>query len=215
MKFIVHTPKTLDLTKKHKTIFWIHGGAFFLYNAKHCSHYAARLAVMNECIVVSSWYQSPPEVRAPVYHLQSYYALKHVLQKADTYHIDASRVCMHGESSGGMLVMAVAMELAKNNESHLIKYVLADVPACSFEWFRKKREDLREVEQAVYTGHKDTFKFVCEDPAKSLDLANPDPNLFPAEMPDEVMAKVAPFYITTREYDMFRLDSEYVSKRLE
>ena len=122
---------------------------------------------------------------------------------------------MHGESSGGMLAMAVAMELAKNNESNLIKYVLADVPACSFEWFRKKREDLREVEQSVYEAHRDTFNFVCEDPTKSLDLSNPDPNLFPAEMPDEVMAKLAPFYITTREYDQYRLDSEYVSKRLE
>ena len=107
--------------------------------------------------------------------------------------------------------MAVAMELAKNNESHLIKYALADVPACSFEWFRKKKEELREVEQSVQQGHCDTFSFVCEDPAKSLDLSNPDPNVFPAEMPDEVMAKLAPMFITTREFDQYRLDSEYVS----
>jgi len=53
---------------------------------------------------------------------------------------------MQGESSGGMIVMAVAMELAKNDESHLIKYALADVPACSFEWFRKEKETLREIE---------------------------------------------------------------------
>jgi acetyl esterase len=146
MKIIVHTPKTLDLTKKYKTIFWIHGGGFFLFTAKHCTHYACRLAVMNDCVVVSSFYQSPPEIRAPMYHLQSYYALKYTLKNADTFHIDSSRVCVQGESSGGMLTMAVAMELAKHDESHLIKYALADVPACSFEWFRKERGTLREIE---------------------------------------------------------------------
>jgi len=79
MKIIVHTPKTLDLTKKHKTIFWIHGGAFFMFTAKNCTHYACRLALMNDCVVVSSFYRSLPEIRAPMFHLQSYYALKYTL----------------------------------------------------------------------------------------------------------------------------------------
>jgi acetyl esterase/lipase len=34
-------------------------------------------------------------------------------------------------------------------------------------------------------------------------------------MADEVMAKLAPVYVTTREFDQYRLDSEYVAQRLE
>jgi acetyl esterase len=186
-----------------------------LFTAEHMKHYACRLAVENNCVVVSSFYQSPPEVRAPVYHLQSYYALKYIIQNADKYSIDKTRICIQGESSGGMLTVAVAMELAKNNESNLIKYAVADVPACSFEWFRKERKDLSEIGQAVQEGHCDTFQFVAQDPKVSLDPANPDPNVFPAEMSDDLMAKLAPMYITTREFDQYRLDSEYIAKRLE
>ena len=43
-------------------------------------------------------------------------------------------------------MLAVGMHLAKMNESNLIRYILADVPACSAEWFRKEKEDLREAE---------------------------------------------------------------------
>lgn len=106
------------------------------------------------------------------------------------------------------------MHLAKKGESNLIKYILADVPACSAEWFRKKKEDLREAEQPVYEGHQDSLKLMCKDSEKQCDPANLDPDIFPAEMSDELMAKLAPCYITTREFDQYRLDAEYISKRL-
>ena len=35
MKILVHKPKTLDSEKEYKTIFWCHGGAFFMFTAKN------------------------------------------------------------------------------------------------------------------------------------------------------------------------------------
>ena len=41
-----------------------------------------------------------------------------------------------------------------------------------------------------------------------------DPNLFPAQMSDELMAKLPPHVVCTREWDNFRFDAEYYANRL-
>jgi len=42
-----------------------------------------------------------------------------------------------------------------------------------------------------------------------------DPNLFPGEMPDELLEKVPPMYLTTAEWDHYLLDNQYLAPRLK
>jgi len=41
-----------------------------------------------------------------------------------------------------------------------------------------------------------------------------DSELFPGNMPDNMLAKVPPMYLVTAEWDHYRLDNEWFAKRL-
>jgi len=42
-----------------------------------------------------------------------------------------------------------------------------------------------------------------------------DPNLFPGDMPDNLLKKCPPMYLCTAEWDLYRLDNEWLAKRLK
>ena len=67
------------------------------------------LANAAKCIVVSVGYRYAPEHRLPAAHEDSYAATQWVMNNADKWGGDKSRVAVGGESAGGNLATAVCM----------------------------------------------------------------------------------------------------------
>ena len=42
-----------------------------------------------------------------------------------------------------------------------------------------------------------------------------DPNLFPGDMPEGLLKKLSPMYLTGAEWDLFKLDNEFLAERLK
>ena len=113
------------------------------------------------------------------------------------------------------MVIGVAMEMAKRDECHLVKFIVPHIAAMSAVWldYTPESPELNYVQQKNYNGHVDVYKMMHDDWETAFKTK--DPNLFPGEMPEELLKKVPPMYLTTAEWDHYRLDNEYFSKRLD
>lgn len=105
------------------------------------------------------------------------------------------------------------MHLAKNNESHLIKVAIPDVPMVYAGWLTKPVEEMNEPAAWCKDQHLNGVKLLCTDWKKQFDAKDAD--IFPAEMSDDLLKKIAPHVVMTREFDNFRHDAEYYAQRLK
>ena len=79
-------------------------------------------------------FRNAPETKAPTFIYECYAGTKYIIKHAHLLNINKNRICLYGENSGGYLAVAVAMELAKRNEGHLIKMVIPDKPMIDSHW---------------------------------------------------------------------------------
>ena len=84
----------------------------------------------------------------------------------------------------------------------------------SIPWFEMNDHDLMEVPKWCKKKHKEmTLQMMSRDLEKAV--REKDPYLFPAEMPSDMIKKLPPFVIVSREFCNFRHDAEILAKRLE
>lgn len=156
------------------------------------------------CTVFTVDYQPSPESKTPDTGLDCYAATKYIVKNATELGLDTERIAIGGESSGGHLTACVCMELAKKDESNLIKMAWLDVPAVSSHWLDRST-DLNYVEAASKDGHLNWLSMTAVDWKSSCE--SKDPNIFPCNMGDELAAKCPPTFVSTREFDHFRRDA--------
>jgi acetyl esterase len=205
MKILRHQLKTRDQTQKQPAMIFFFGGGFISGNAESQAPSSCAMAESFNCTVFTVDYQVSPESKAPNTGLDCYAATKYILKNAAEWGLDTDRIVIGGESSGANVTACVCMELAKNDESKLIKYAWLDVPAVSSHWL-ERTEDLNYVEAASKEGHLNWLSMTTEDWKASCD--SKDPNIFPCNMGDELAAKCPPTFVSTREFDHFRRDAE-------
>lgn len=219
----VHVPKSgvesgSSGTKRSGLVFY-HGGAFVGGRAADEDPWASRLAADCDIVVFNVEFRNAPEARAPQGILDCYAALRCVASElAEQFQVDEGRIGIYGISSGGYLAAGVAHELARRDESSLVKLVIADVPAVSDHWAvpahkgEGGHEDSWHWSQQEVEGwhgshgHIETLKMLATDWDRQV--AERDPNLFPGAMGDELMRKVPNHVVMTREFDFLRADSE-------
>ena len=143
-----------------------------------------------------------PENKAPGGALNCYAALKYILSNPKKFKIDPKRIAINGESSGGYLVACVSMELAKRDESHLVKFAWLDVAMVSNHWLSRTKENSSEVEWRSLSGQLGPLE--CN--ATDWENQKEDPDLFPVLMSDEIASKVPMTIITGREFDCYKRD---------
>lgn len=109
---LVHTPKSLKGTKGNVAWFDFHGGGAIGgspdLHSKPCSYTAAHLNV----IVFNPTYRLAGEGTAEQMAGDGVASLKHVIDKADEYGIDASKIVLAGCSGGGFAVTVTCSKLA-------------------------------------------------------------------------------------------------------
>ena len=78
------------------------------------------MAFYTNCTVINCNYRLCPEVKFPIPVYDAYSIVKNVIDSADTLNIDKDKIILIGESAAAGLIMAVAQEMIKKNEIHLI-----------------------------------------------------------------------------------------------
>jgi acetyl esterase len=92
---------------------YLHSGAFVFNNAQKTAPEACRYSVKFNCTVFGVDYGVAPETKAPNGALNTYAALKYIYQNASEFCVDQDRIFLGGQSSGGNIVAATCIELAK------------------------------------------------------------------------------------------------------
>ena len=204
LKIKVITPKNLKKDQPMKALIHLHGGGMIMFDVEQMAHNGCRHAVAGECIVFMPDFENAPEQKCPGFIFECYAGLKWVHDNAAKYNIDKKRISLTGESSGGYLVSALGYHLARSDESHLVKTLFVDIPMVSYKvWFEMPDEQLNFVASKVKKHHiACTYILMTEDLEQAKQTR--DPYVFPAEMPEDIMAKLPPVYLTTKEHENFR-----------
>ena len=66
-------------------------------------------------------YRNGPECKLPENTMDCYAGFKYVLEYAEEYNIDTSKIAIWGEGAGALMAVGLAKQLAKKDESHLVK----------------------------------------------------------------------------------------------
>lgn len=172
-------------------ICFIHGGGWQMGSID--SHDGICRAIANETgfTVLSVGYRQPPEYKFPIAPQDCYDALSWAVRSASTLNIDPTRVAVVGDSAGGNLAAAVALQ-ARDNGSPTIACQVLIYPATTFDL---ERGFNREFEGYVLyrdelQWHKDAY-FAFPDDSNS-DYASPL---------DADLAGLPPTFVLTAEYD--------------
>lgn len=101
--------------ENQRVIVFYHGGGFVLYGIYSHDNVCRRLAVMNNCIVVSVDYRLAPEHTFPAAHFDAYRAFLWTRNNIAFYGGNADDMIVAGDSAGGNLSACVAHKCLKDN----------------------------------------------------------------------------------------------------
>ena len=90
-------------------IFYFHGGGWILGDKDTHDRLVRELAYAAKSVVVFPSYTPSPEARYPVPIEQAYAAMTHVVNHAQTFGIDPTRIAVVGDSVGGNMTIAMTL----------------------------------------------------------------------------------------------------------
>jgi acetyl esterase/lipase len=100
-------------------LFWIQGGGFVLDSTNMDDGWCVRLVGGHGCIVTSVRWRRAPEFQFPAPLEDCYAGLSWLVQNADRQGVDATRIVVGGNSSGGGLAAALALLVRDRGELRL------------------------------------------------------------------------------------------------
>ncbi len=113
-----------DLAKENQpALIYSHSGNGMFISPRTSTFFCCRTAITCKCPVFNVEYRLSPQNKQTVKVATSdvYEAIKFVYNNAMTLGVDKSKLCITGYSGGGMLTMAAAYLLQKNNEANMVK----------------------------------------------------------------------------------------------
>ena len=179
---------------------------------EEANNYLCAIALNLNCVVFSVDYRLGPEVKCPTGMHDFIDGLEDVVNKADQFSIDSSRICIAGDSGGGWIVAGAANILASEGRSHLVKAMFIYSGMLSDE--TSKLEDSQmsnpfEVWMAPY------LTSIYKLHAKDFQKQQSDPFLYPGRVNDVILEKLPMTAVWTSEFDFYRRDNETYAKRLQ
>ncbi|MET3289729.1 alpha/beta hydrolase [Brevibacillus fluminis] len=199
----IYTPEAVGVLP---VMVFFHGGGFVLGDLETTDNICRFLAHHAGCIVVSVAYRLAPEHPFPSAVHDAYFATKWVSEKASSFHGDASRIAVGGESAGGNLAAVVSL-LARDKSGPAINFQLLIYPAVSFSF---------DSPSCIECGNK--YNLTLDEMIwfRSNYLANEELGALPAVSPmlAESLAELPPALVITAEFDPIRDDGEAYADRL-
>lgn len=183
----------------------IHGGGFVMGSVSTLDGHARRHCDRLGCVVVSVDYRLAPEAKFPLPLEDCYAAVEWVAREANELDVDASRIAIAGESTGGNLAAATALLARDRGGPNLIGQVLV-VPLLDRDYETGSWKDYRE-----YPPFPETMEWFWEQYLHPDD----DPtNGYVVPLRSDDLTGLPPTLIITAEADPLRDDGERYAERL-
>ncbi len=195
---LVHTPKTLEGKENRAAVIYAHGGGVVAGSAEMFQPLQSLIAVQSDIVIFNVEYRLAPETKCPKNALDFYCAVKHIAENASELGIDASKICINGDSGGGYIIAATEVMLAQNHESHLVKLAILGVPMLDDYSFGDFASMTRKERQGAPMDRKFWDAIATDLEAQRK---NADPLLFPAKVSDDILAKFPPTVVFEMEFD--------------
>lgn len=198
------TPLRIYIPNEQKDlpiILYIHGGAWVAGNLDTHDNLARYLCKEVQALVVSVGYLNPPEGKFPVPLEQCYDALLWIVNHAQKFNSNASRLAVAGDSAGGGMAAALCL-LARDRKGPAIDLQVLINPVVDNTWGG--------------TLERQGDEFDSERWIASQYVANPketgNPYVSPIFAKD--LSHLPPAIIILAEKDMFRKDAQNYADRL-
>ncbi|MFC4321258.1 alpha/beta hydrolase [Litchfieldia salsa] len=184
-----------------------HGGAFIMHEKEMDDPYCRYLANQAECVVVNIDYVKAPEYPFPKPIEQSYDIFQWIKSRADELNIDAEKMMVGGQSSGGNIAAALCLYLEEKGENQPLLQVLS-CPMLDFATpYSDKPEPDKWRARYPQVAHFLNMCYVPDKGQAENPLASP--------VRAEVSSRLASALFLIAEYDAFRPEAESYSEKLK
>jgi acetyl esterase len=187
-------------------ILYFHGGGWVIADSKVYAGGARGLARGAQAIVVSVDYRRAPEAAFPAQHDDALASYRWLLSNAASIGGDPNRIALAGESAGGNLAVATAMQ-ARDAGLPQPRHILSVYPIAGSDLNTPSYQDTSNgptLNRALMAWF---FRYVPRSPS---DLMDPRINLVGANL-----AGLAPTTIVAAQIDPLRSEGELLAQRLQ
>lgn len=187
-------------------ILYFHGGGWVIADSKVYAPSARALARQVQAIVVSVDYRRAPEAPFPAQHDDALASYRWVLQHAASLGGDSSRIAIAGESAGGNLAVATAMQ-ARDAGLPLPRHILSVYPIAGSDLNTPsyvENSNAMPLNRALMAWF---FRYTANSPT---DLMDPRINLVNANL-----GGLPPVTIVAAQIDPLRSEGEQLAQRLQ
>lgn len=188
-------------------LIYFHGGGFVLGNIEICDPFCRQLANRTGCVVISVNYQKAPEHKYPTALNDCYAATQWVFQWAKTLKIDAERIGVIGDSSGGNLAAGVTLK-ARDESGPKLAWQVLIYPALRGSADSDSAAEFASGYTLERAGMEYFWDHYTRNPADSL-----DPLCAPLAAPS--LVGLPPALIVCAQYDPLIDDGRDYALRLE
>ena len=188
-------------------VIYLHGGGWVLGSSDTHARIVSKIAVQVNCAVVVVDYARAPEARYPVAPEQCIAAIKDVQSHATQFGVDASRIAVAGDSSGGNLAAVVALKARLHHIELALQVLINPVTDFNFDTdsYRSFSDGMNLDRPAMewFWGH-----YVPESKART------DSGASPLRSKEEELRDAPPALILTAECDVLRDEGEAYARKL-
>lgn len=203
----VYTPASASPDAPAPVIVYFHGGGWVIANIDVYDASARALAEKTGAIVVSSSYRQAPENPFPASHDDAVAAYKWVVENAQDFNGDGSKVAVAGESAGGGLAAHVAVQ-AREQQLQAPVHQLLIYPIAGSDMATPSYQENAMAKPLDKPGMEWFFEKVFSDPAQKE-----DPRVDLVGAAD--LEGVAPATVITAQIDPLRSEGEMLAEKLK
>lgn len=193
-------------TGSRPLVVYFHGGGWVLADAKAYVASARALAKQLDAVVVSVNYRRAPETKFPGQHADALAAYRAIRDNAAALGGDSSRMVLAGESAGGNLAVATAIQLRDIGEAQP-DHILSVYPVAGTNL---NTESYQRNANALPLNRAAMAWFFHHTIASPADLRNPLLNLVTADV-----SGLAPVTIVQAEIDPLLTEGKMLAERLQ
>ena len=192
-------------TEPKPLVVYFHGGGWVLADAQAYIASARALAKQLDAVVISVNYRRAPETKFPGQHADALAAYRAIRDNAAALGGDASRMVLAGESAGGNLAVATAIQLRNIGEAQP-DHILSVYPVAGTNL---NTESYQRNANALPLNRAAMAWFFHHTLASPADLRNPLLNLIEADL-----SGLAPVTIVQAEIDPLLTEGKMLAERL-
>ena len=189
-------------------VFYFHGGGWILGDKDTHDRLVRELAKGAKAAVVYPNYTPSPEAQYPVPLEQAYAAMLYIIEHADAYGLDPSRIAVAGDSVGGNMATVMTL-LAKERKGPEIAFQLLLYPVTDANFDTESYRTFAEGPWLTREAMKWFWDAYAPDARRRGEIT-----ASPLRATPEQLAGLPPAMIITAENDVLRDEGEAYARKL-